>query len=480
MDIGNRKQIFIDHRFIDSAQDIELSVNPPVKLPGPVLTSDKPWEAFSIGWSCLIDDDGLYKLWYSASDHDQWAGGQWHLCYATSEDGRHWEKPELGLVEYDGSKRNNIIIPDCKLAYIFIDPNGGEAGRYKLVEQVRGSGIRVGSSPDGLVWNLPDELVSTLKPDTPKQVYWDERIGRYVAWLKLMVADDGKPMFPFVEPIASVPSVVTPQLLRPGRSIGRVEIDDLTAPWPKANIRTVLAADEQDPINSDFYHHDVLPYPEAEDAYFMFPKTYQHFDENESTVRNDGLNDVQFAASRDSIHWMRYDRRPYISRGMPGTFDSGTLAALPTHLRRGNRFLQMYGGSPWTHGGFRRLSDAEREGRSYGNGIGLVEQRVDGFVSADATYTGGTLTTPPIHFTGERLELNIDVAAMGQVQVEIQDAAGQPLPGFELTRCRRVLSNDLSYPVNWEGTPSFGAPAERPIRLHFVMRSAKLYSFQFC
>ncbi len=479
MDVGNRKQLFIDHRFVGEARDVELTVNPPVKLPGPVLRGEHHWESFSIGWSCVLEDEGAFKLWYAASDRDQWAGGRWHLCYAMSEDGRTWEKPELGLVEYDGSKRNNIVLADCKLPYIFIDPNGAEAERFKMVEQVRGAGIRVGASPDGLRWSLPEDLVSGLKPDTPKQAYWDGRIGRYVAWLKLIVADDGTPMYPFVEPVASDPPVVAPQMLRPGRSIGRIEVDDLTAPWPEEKIRTVLAADEHDPPDSDIYHHDVLPYPHAEDAYFMFPMTYQHFGEGETTVRNDGLNDAQFAASRDSIHWMRYDRRPYIGRGLPGTFDGGTIHASPAHLRRGDRFLQMYTGSPWTHGGFRALSDEERRDRGYGNGIGLAEQRLDGFVSADAAYTGGTLTTPPLRFAGERLELNIDVAAMGQAQVEVRDEAGRPLSGFELSRCRRVMVNDVRHTVSWDGSPSLGSHTGRPIRLHFDMRSAKLYAFQF-
>ena len=169
LDVADRKQLFIDHRFIDTAQDVELTVNPPVKLPGPVLVSEHPWEAFSIGWSCVLEDDGLFRLWYSACGADQWTGGPWYLCYATSQDGLTWEKTELGLVEYDGSKRNNIVRTACKLAYIFIDPNGGEADRYKMVEQVLGEGIRVGTSPDGLTWDMPDRLVSTLKPDTPKQ-----------------------------------------------------------------------------------------------------------------------------------------------------------------------------------------------------------------------------------------------------------------------------------------------------------------------
>lgn len=68
---ATRKQRFIDHRFIDAARDVELTVNPPAKLPGPVLHSEHPWEAFSIGWSCVLEDDGLFRLWYAASDSDQ-------------------------------------------------------------------------------------------------------------------------------------------------------------------------------------------------------------------------------------------------------------------------------------------------------------------------------------------------------------------------------------------------------------------------
>jgi hypothetical protein len=481
LDVADRKQLFIDHRFINTADNVELTVNPPVKLPGPVLRSEHPWEAFSIGWSCVLEDDGLFKLWYSACGADQWTGGPWYLCYAISRDGLTWEKPELGLVEYDGSKRNNIVRAACKLAYIFIDPNGGESDRYKMVEQVLGEGIRVGTSADGLTWDMPDRLVSTLKPDTPKQAYWDARIGRYVAWLKLMVADDGTPMFPFVDPIASDPPVIAPTVLRRGRSIGRIEVDDLTAPWPEENVRTVLAADEHDPPDSDIYHPDVLPYTEAEDAYFMFPMTYQHFGEGETTVRNDGLNDSQFAASRDGIHWMRYDRRPYLPRGVAGDPDCGQTHTSEFHFRDGNHLYQYYGAGPWTHGGFRRLdleqrSDRANWGRSFYN---VARQRLDGFVSADADYTGGWLTTPPIVFSGRELTLNVDVAAMGEARVEIQGADGRPLPGFSAGECDRVMVNDVAHTVSWNGNRDVHGLAGRPVRLKVAMRAAKLFAFQF-
>ena len=33
-------------------------------------------------------------------------------CYAVSNDGIHWTRPNLGLFEYEGSKDNNIVLGD--------------------------------------------------------------------------------------------------------------------------------------------------------------------------------------------------------------------------------------------------------------------------------------------------------------------------------------------------------------------------------
>src|SRR5262245_35097921 len=58
--------------------------------------------------------------------------------------------------------------------------------------------------------------------------------------------------------------------------------------------------------------------------------------------------------------------------------------------------------------------------------------RLDGFVSADAAYSGGWMTTRPIAFEGERLELNLDTSAGGMAQVEIRDFRGKPILGYTL------------------------------------------------
>ena len=478
--VGSDKQLFIDHRFIDSSENITLTVNPPIKRPGANLRGDKPWDAFGLGWYSIVEDEGMYKMWYDGADRDGSSGGKERLCYAVSQDGLNWEKPNLGMVEFQGSKDNNIVNDDFRLSYVFIDPHGKAEERFKLIHYT-GPGIRVETSSDGLHWDQPTHEVSTYHEDTQKLAWWDPGLNKYVVYLRLAIDEDGKAPFPFVEPIESDPPVVAPKTMRPIRAVGRIEVDDILAPWPEEDIRTVLTADEHDPPDSDIYTHGLYRYPYAADAYFMFPMTYQHFREDETTVRNDGLNDSQFCASRDGVHWMRYDRKPYVPRGLPGEPDCGLTHTGEYHIRKGNYLYHYYNGTTWTHGGYRRLSDQERQdrtnwGKSY---YGIAIQRLDGFVSADAAYTGGWLVTPPIVFQGDRLELNIDVAAMGEAMVDIQDEQGHPVPGFTLDECDRVLFNDVAYTVKWKGSSDVSALAGQPVRLKIAMRSAKLYAFQF-
>ena len=44
MDVGTKRQLFIDGRFIDSSEGVALTMNPPVQHPEPVVVSDRPWE----------------------------------------------------------------------------------------------------------------------------------------------------------------------------------------------------------------------------------------------------------------------------------------------------------------------------------------------------------------------------------------------------------------------------------------------------
>lgn len=479
--IGSNKQLFIDRRYVEESERVKLTVNPPVKRPVAVLKSDKPWDAFRLIYFSIAKDGDGYKMWYQAFDDDQWGGGTSRMCYAVSPDGLRWEKPNLGLVEYDGSKENNILLDEpSKLSYVFIDPHGRREQRYKMLTGIGTTRIR--TSVDGIHWTLHPQVVWKPIWDTQKQAWWDPRIKKYVIQTRVQLDRENELPFPFVKPIESDPPVVAPRLHRPLRALGRLEVDDIMKPWPGERVRTIMTADEHDPPASDIYHPGgVYQYPYAADAYFMFPLTYQHFRSGEGHPHNDGVNDAQFAASRNGIHWMRYDRQPFIPRGLPGDPDHGDTHATGFFIRKGNYLYQYYSGWPWTHGGFRLLSAAERRDRkNWGRQfVGVVVHRLDGFVSADAPQEGGYLITPPLVFSGHCLELNINVSALGGALVEIQNEDGRAISGYSLADCDRILMNDVAHVVRWRGNPDVSRLAGQPIRLKIAMRSAKLYAFQF-
>lgn len=43
-DVGSRKQLFIDHKFIESAEGVSLVMNPAVRTGQILIAPDAPWE----------------------------------------------------------------------------------------------------------------------------------------------------------------------------------------------------------------------------------------------------------------------------------------------------------------------------------------------------------------------------------------------------------------------------------------------------
>ena len=70
-------------------------------------------------------------------------------------------------------------------------------------------------------------------------------------------------------------------------------------------------------------------------------------------------------------------------------------------------------------------------------------------------------------------------SAGGSVRVEIQDEAGQPVPGFTLADSPVLFGNTVRHVVAWKGGADVGALAGKPVRLRFELKDADLYSMQF-
>jgi hypothetical protein len=330
-------------------------------------------------------------------------------------------------------------------------------------------------SADGVTFTKAGRVLPFF-PDNPTVVHWDARIRKYVIYTRAFDYDSENQ-----------------------RRVGRIETDDPLKPWPfkKAakhrlfpsveNIPVVYSADKEDDPHSDVYYSAAAPYPWAQDAYLMFPTHFRHFSpQRHPFVRprvkgrweDYGMLEAQLAVSRDGVHWTRPERTAYIPNGLADEWDRWYTVAAPGLVRRGNYVYQYYYSSGRLHDSAILRPEHDTVAKQEG-GVGVVKQRLDGFVSADADHKGGWLTTPPITFTGARLRLNIDTGSAGTAFVELRDADGKPIPGFTLADCEEVGGNFVDQCVYWKGNADVSALAGKPVRAHFKLKRAKLYAFQF-
>jgi hypothetical protein len=68
--------------------------------------------------------------------------------------------------------------------------------------------------------------------------------------------------------------------------------------------------------------------------------------------------------------------------------------------------------------------------------------------------------------------------AAGSIRIELQDAAGQPIPGFSLAENPEIFGDSIGYTVPWKPGSNLGELAGRPVRLRLVLKDDDLYSLQ--
>ena len=145
IDVRDRKQLFIDDRWFASRQGMALTANPPVKAER-VIIPERPWESLRIGASgnTVLEDDGVYKMWYIADTVGEDIYARRSFCYAVSSDGIQWERENVDLIEWKGSKQNNVVMVGVH-GGVMIDPNGPDEHRYKALLRVTENDLWPGS-----------------------------------------------------------------------------------------------------------------------------------------------------------------------------------------------------------------------------------------------------------------------------------------------------------------------------------------------
>ena len=115
--VGGERQLFVDDYLIESTTLRRVAHQVTKYEDNPVIYPVKPWEGqYTLLYGTVMRDEeeGVFKAWYETMNHFRYTQNIFpestYICYATSRDGIHWQKPSLGLIAYRGSKENNIVV----------------------------------------------------------------------------------------------------------------------------------------------------------------------------------------------------------------------------------------------------------------------------------------------------------------------------------------------------------------------------------
>ncbi len=442
-----KRFLLLDSRIVESSQNAKLVVGKVEKSSAnPLFLEDKPWEKrFDNLYGNVIYDqeDELYKCWYSPFIIDNSAKGmslkerekeyntpddrEMAVCYATSKDGIHWVKPNLGLVDFEGNKNNNIVWRGKGQdgdywagphgAGIFKDMHEKDPNRrYKALFKVEE--LSIGFSKDGLHWDeyQPCEGDVDVAGDTHNNALWAPTLNKYIG--------------------------ITRTRGKMGREVARIESNDFIN-WTKEEV--VLEGLDK----------NLQPYAMP---VFYYGGVYLGL----VAVHNQKTDRVhtELTWSPDTKEWNR------ISPGTPLIpnsdkkldYDYGCVYACAYPVFKDNEIQLFYGGSDWLHFGWRNGT------------MNLATLREDGFAGyvPENENQEGIITTKSLKFNGQDIKLTADVEKGGTIKVTVLNSEGIEITSLE-TISKTITNRSIKFKAKI---------TEENIKLKFEFNKAKLYSFE--
>ena len=460
VEFSENRHLVLDSRIIGETVASKLTLGEITKhRQNPLFGEDKPWEPrFDNVYANVIYDesDELYKCWYNPFIIDERVTStppekqnptvlnymdakpdhrEMGLCYAVSTDGIHWEKPDLGLLEFGGNKRNNILMRHVHGAGVFKDDREtNPARRYKMLFCGEPQ-MTVAFSADGLNWSRSIPIPEIEAHGTHANVFWAPDLGKYVGF--------------------------TRQHARRGsdsiRQVTRTESPDFVH-WTQD--KSVLEGP-----TPRLQTHDMIVFPTC-GIYLGLLGMMVHPEDSRFRVKQH----VELTWSIDTVTWNHVQAgTPLIGHSparsetygaMP--YDWGTIFA-SAPVFRDNEIQLYYGAGDWYFFNWRK---------GY---LALATLRPDGWAGYEpiSAETPGVITTTPLTFLGDTVGVTADVRNGGSVRVSILDGAGNIQAASD-----PITDTITDGRVKWRKSQDVvGLRGER-IRLRFQLRNAKLYSFQ--
>ena len=438
IDVGNRLELFVDDHLIG---EIQGDARQQLLRPEPkevVFVADQPWEGNTSGYYTYFRDGDLYRMIYRGWQHDEKmkAVHKEITCYAESNDGIHWTRPNVGLFEWGGSKENNIVWlgPGTHNFTAFRDDNPAtpDEARYKAFGG-GGGGLLAFQSPDCIHWTQiqPKPVITHGAFDSQNLAFWDTDRGEYRAYWRYFTK-----------------GITTKEKWQPG------------------GFRAIRTATSKDFINweneADLTYTEGTPaehlYTNAVQKYFRAPHLFIGFPTRYLPKQGQRVEPL-LMSSRDGVHFSRWP-------------DAVIPEEAPAD-RKGNRSNYMTWGMFQLPGKPNEISVYATE-NYYERTPGRVRRfvyRVDGFVALRGGSNGGEVTTKLLRYQGQRLLLNYVVREGGSMTLDVLNKSGKAIG-----KSKPLSGDAVDMPVVWDVDPRL---SQGIIRLRFNLKNADVFSFRF-
>lgn len=452
---------------------------------------EKPWET-AIAWTSVYRNptNGHYQLWYQAfaGDAARDKTRRCTVCYAESEDGIHFTRPNLGLYDFNGIKENNIVLlanggrSDRYGVSVVVDEKERDANRrYKMAyfDFTRDGGrelpgLNVAFSPDGIHWTkYPHGPLSRASyGDYGESVPFAGATNNGTLAWPISMADA---MDVFWDPPRKVFAIYGKMWIDGPdggmhwkHAMGRIESADFIH-WSQPQL--VLTPDDLDAASVEFHTTPVFFY----NGYYVSPLQILN------RAKSGGVVDIEFAVSRDGFKWERPFRNAFwLPRTQGNKFDSGSLFVSPQFVSVGDEVRFYYGGySQGATGG---------DDYSLASGIGVATMTRDRIVGIQPVAVSDQPTLKrPLHDVGQvtlkavdlsgidEIEVNAD-ASSGTIRIELLAEDGKRLRGFTADDCVPLSGDSVRHLVKWKANGRL--PSQRClVRVH--LEKATLFGVTF-
>lgn len=465
LQIGRRLEPLVDYYLVEQMKDVRLVLNRPV-LREVAIIHDAPWEGNTSCYHTVFRDGDRCRMYYRGSHYDVATRKSPHpefVCYAESEDGISWRKPELGLFEFNDSKQNNIVWAGVA-AHNFapfkdLNPRCTPDARYKALAGDAKTGLLAFKSADGIHWSLLSEKPVITKGlfDSQNLAFYDTVRGEYREYHRDLR-----------DKVRDILTGISQDFLS----------------WSPPEWLEYPGA-----VSEHLYTNQITPYPRAPHILMGFPKRFMP-DRKASQHPLPGVSDGAFMTSRDGRTFRRWGEaliRPgpqpdrWVNRN---NMTAWGIIQTPSALPGAPDELSIYSTEAYYQGPGSRLR--------------RFTVRLDGFVSMQASSIGGEFTTKLLclgkldspsansaateggrHKFETALVINFATSAAGSIRCEIQNETREPLPGYALSDCDEIYGDSVERAVTWRGKADMAALAGSAVRLRFVMQDADLYSIRF-